>query len=150
MTVYTGAESTLVDDFILLRLVGTHGASLDAISPNLSQRVFLDYAPEGTPYPFIIFQALTPPEDVRGVGIIRVMVDTLYLVKAVAQGSDYDALRPVVSVIDAAMTEDEPVDMAGGILLTSVRQREFRLVEIENGKQFRHLGGEFRIQAQAA
>lgn len=150
MSVYTGAESTLVDAWIRQRLGVTAAASLDAISAGLSTRVFLDFAPEGTPYPFIIFQALTPPSDVRGVGIIRVMVDTLYLVKAVAQGTDYDALRPVVSVIDGALTQQDPVDMAGGILLTSVRDREFRLVEIENGKQFRHLGGEFRIQAQAA
>lgn len=150
MTVYTGAESTLVDDWIRLALGTTHAADLDAISPGLSTRVFLDFAPETTPYPFIIFQALTPPRDVRGVGIIRVMVDTLYLVKAVAQGTNYDALRPVVTVIDRALTKGDPVDMAGGIMLVSTRTSEFRLVEIENGKQFRHLGGEYRIQAQAA
>lgn len=145
---YLGAEQVLVDAWVEAR-IALQGAALEAISIGLSTRVFADFAPEGTIYPFIIYQCQSPPRDVRGVGVSRVMVDTLYIVKAVAQASSYAPLAPVAKVIDAAMTSAAGSAVADGAIFASVREEGFHMVEIEAGKQYRHLGGQYRIQAQA-
>lgn len=144
---YVGAEQVLCDEYVQQRLA-TKAAELDAISTGLSTRIFEDVAPVGTDYPFIVWQCQTPPRDVRGVGTFRVMVDTLYVVKAVAQATSYAPLAPVAAVIDAAMTSSTGATVDDGLVFTSVRNDQFALREISEGTQFRHLGGEYRIQAQ--
>lgn len=90
MGIYTGAEQALTDAWVEGRL-----KAFDTITPGLGDRIFLDVAPEGTPYPFVVYQCQEPPRDVRGVGSFRVMVDTLYVAKAVAQVSSYrDSVDP--------------------------------------------------------
>lgn len=148
MNTYLGAEQVLTDLWVQQQLA-TKSADFDTISPGLSARIFLDYAPEGTPYPFVIYQCQSPPRDVRGVGVVRVMVDTLYIVKAVAQVTSYQPLAPVARVIDAAMTSATGSPVVDGMVLASVREEGFNLLEIEGGTQYRHLGGQYRIHAQA-
>jgi hypothetical protein len=121
---------------------------LNAIQTGLSDKVFLEYAPEGTAYPFIIFQCQSPPRDVRGVGVTRVFVDTLYVVKAVAQTDSYAELAPVANVIDQAMTSQVGAPVGDGAVFSSIREEGFNLIEVDQGTQFRHLGGSYRIQAQ--
>ena len=147
MSTYVGAEQALTDLWVANRL--KTNAAFDTISPGLSQRVFGHFAPPGTPYPFIIFQTASPPRDVRGVGVIRVMVDTLYIVKAVAQVDSWVALAPVARQIDVSMTAPSVSAVADGFVLASVREEQFSLVEVDDGKQYRHLGGQYKIQAQA-
>lgn len=146
---YLGAELVLFDLWIEQQLA-TKAVELDAIAPGLSTRVFSDVAPPGTLYPFIVFQCQDPPRDVRGVGVSRVMVDTLYVVKAVSQTTTYAPLAPIAKVIDAAMTSSAGSAVEDGLVLASVRDNQFALTEIENGTQYRHLGGAYKMQAQAA
>ena len=145
---YEGAEAALVDAWIEYRL-GLLAESLDDINDGLSERIFSDYAPKNTPYPFIIYQCQDPPRDIRGVGVSRVMVDTLYVVKAVTETDTYETLRPIAQVIDTALTSNVPITIGDGEVLSSVRQNQFRLAEIDAGVQIRNLGGEYQIYAQA-
>ena len=147
-TIYAGAEQAMVSLWVAGQLAA-QATDLDAISAGLSGRIFEDFAPEGTPYPFIIFQCQSPPRDIRGVGVSRVMVDTLYIVKAVAQVSSYAPLAPVAKVIDAAVTSAQGSPVADGNVFSSVRDSQFAMVEIDSGKQYRHFGGQYKIQAQA-
>lgn len=147
MTTFVGAEQAMVDLWVLARLQG-QAAALDDIDAGLSTRIFQDYAPEGTKYPFIIWQCQDPPRAVRGVGVFVVMVDTLYVVKAVSQVDSYAPLAPIAKVIDSAMTTSTGSAVEDGFVLTSVRDRQFALVERGQGTQFRHFGGEYSIQAQ--
>lgn len=150
MSTYTGAEQVLVDIWVQDQLE-SKAAELDAIATGLSTRIFQNFAPEGTPYPFIVWQCQDPPRDVRGVGTFRVMIDTLYLVKAVFQGTSYIPLAPIARVIDDAMTSASGSAVGGdGLVLASVREQQFAMTEVESGIQFRHFGGEYKIQAQAA
>lgn len=144
---YLGAEEALIDDWVMGKLKAN--LAFDAIAAGLSTRVFNRYAPPGTDYPFIIFQAASPVRDVRGVGVVRVMVDTLYIVKAVAQVESYTPLIPVAREIDRAMTSASPNAVADGFVLASVREEQFSLVEVDGGKQYRHFGGQYKIHAQA-
>jgi hypothetical protein len=148
MGIYAGAEQALVTAWVQER-VQSVADDLELISPGLSDRVFEDFAPQGfAVYPFIIVQCQSPPRDVRGVGVSRVMVDTLYIVKAVAQVDSYAPLAPIASVIERALTSPTGGPVADGEVFTSVREEQFAMVEIEAGKQYRHFGGLFKIQAQ--
>lgn len=147
---YVGAEQAMVD--VWIDAVLKAHAAFDTISTGLSQRVYPQVAPDGVKYPFIVYQAQTPPHDVRGVGPNRVMVDTLYVVKAVAQVASYDALAATAHEIDAVMTQGEPQTVPGnlGTILCSMREDGFSLTESESGTLYRHLGGVYRVLAQAA
>ena len=147
MGTYLGAEQVLCDLYVEQRLA-TVAADLDLIATDLSQRIYEDVAPADASYPFIVWQCQSPPRDVRGVGTFRVMVDTLYVVKAVTQASSYAPLAPIAKVIDSAMTNAEGSVVSDGLVFTSVRDDQFSMREISEGTQFRHLGGEYRIQAQ--
>lgn len=156
MGTYTGAEQAMVSAWVEAQIKSpTVAAELEALvisglpMTGLSARVFEDFAPEGTPYPFIIFQCQSPPRDVRGVGTTRVMVDTLYVVKTVAQVMSYAPLAPVAKVLDNAITTSVGGPVADGLVFTAVREEQFALNEIDSGKQYRHFGGVYRIHAQA-
>ena len=144
---YVGAEQVLTDVYVQQRLLSS-AVELEAISPGLSTRIYEEVAPSDARYPFIVWQCQSPPRDVRGVGTFRVMVDTLYIVKAVSQSVSYAPLAPVASVIDRAMTNPEGSNVGDSIVLTSVRNDQFSMRESAEGTEIRHLGGEYRIQAQ--
>lgn len=149
MSTYVGAEQAMVDLWVESRFADPLiAADLEAIATGLSERLFPDFAPKGTPYPFIIYQCQDAPRVIRGVGTFAVMVDTLYVVKAVSQVDSYAPLAPIARVIDAAMTSSTGSAVEDGFVLTSVRDRQFALVEVDQGTQFRHFGGEYSIQAQ--
>lgn len=149
MGVYEGAEQALTDDWVRSRFIDPLiVAELEAISVGLADRIFLEVAPDSAPYPFIVFQCQSPPRDIRGVGISRVMVDTLYVVKAVGSVASYAPLVPVANAIDRAMTSAEGSAIYDGHVFSCIRSEQFSLVTREQGEIFRHLGGEFRIQAQ--
>jgi hypothetical protein len=147
MAEYVGAEQVMTDLYVVNRLAA-QAAALDGISAGLSERIFEEVAPDDALYPFIVWQCQSPPRDVRGVGSFRVMVDTLYIVKAVAQGTSYAPLVPVARVIDGAMTNTTGTAVGDGHVFTSTRNDQYSLREPAEGTEFRHLGGEYRIQAQ--
>lgn len=115
---------------------------------HVGSRIYNSYAPAEAPSPVVVFQHQSM-RDVRGVGSARIMVDTLYVVKAIAQGADYEALRPLARGIDVALTKPNGGAVSGGLVITAVREEPFALIDIDDGRQFRHLGGIFRVYAQA-
>jgi hypothetical protein len=148
VTDYHGAEEALIDEWVRLKL--TNHTAFNVLFTGLTGRVFNRYAPSGTTYPYIIFQAQTPPDVVRGVGDAEVMVDTIYIVKAVAQADSFAPLANVAAAIRTAMVYPNGDSLTGGSIFTSRYEKQFSMVEPEATKQYRHLGGEFRIQAQAS
>lgn len=146
---YQGAEQVITDLYVQARLATVDTiVDLEAIDIGLSTRVYEDVAPNDARLPYIVWQCQSPPRDVRGVGTFRVMVDTLYIVKGVSQGTSYAPLAPVAAAIDRAMTNSTGSAVEDGMVLTSVRNDQFSLREVAEGTEFRHLGGEYRIQAQ--
>jgi hypothetical protein len=148
---YVGAESAMIDIWVENQLKVVHAALFEAIDVGLSQRVYPDMAPQGIEYPFIVFQQQVTPEVVRGVGSAEVMVDTIYIVKAIAQGTTDGPLAPVASAIHDALVSNNGEAIIGGIgtIFTCHYKSQFKLTTAEQGSQFRHLGGAYRIQAQA-
>lgn len=148
MGVYLGAEQAMVDQWVEARLAA-ETVALEAISVGLAGRVYNMLAPTGAKYPYVVYQCQVTPRDVRGVGVSRVMVDTLYVVKAVTQTTTYDRLAPIARVIDTAMTSEAGSPVADGFVLSSAREEGFSLTESVEGTQIRNLGGIYRIHAQA-
>lgn len=147
MAEYEGAEQVLCDIWVRGRLESI-SEDLNLIAAGLSARIYQDYAPKGVEWPVIVFQCQDPPRDVRGVGVSTVMVDTLYLVKAIAQADDYGVLAPIATAMHRAMTTSTGSAVGDGSVLTSVRREQFSMVEVDEGEQFRHFGGIYGIQAQ--
>jgi hypothetical protein len=147
MTSYAGQEQVLVDLWIESALFA-YTDQLEAIATGLSDRIYHDAARQGTEWPVIIYQCQTPPRVIRGVGTTTIMVDTLYVVKAVAQTLTYESIGPIAQVIDIALTSAEGGQIGGGYVLTSIRNNQFSMIEDAMGTQFRHLGGLYQINAQ--
>lgn len=116
------------------------------------KRIFADQADPGTTGLTVIFGVLSPDDVLTATGGERVMVDALYLVKAVASQDDAEdwlgVLRDAARRIDAVLHKAAGT-AAGGFVFSCIRQRPFRLVENdEAGVQHRHRGGEYRLLIQ--
>lgn len=140
---YAGAEAALVGNWISATLLAD--ATLVGL---VSTKVFEDLAPNGTPFPYVVFNVQDAPYVVRGVGLAEVMVDTIFTVKAVAQVSSYDVLAPHASAIRAALVTAETQAPTGGLIFTCSYERQVAYAEGRGAEQVRHLGGEYKIQAQ--
>jgi hypothetical protein len=148
MTNYAGAEEALIDKWVLETLQAH--TPFDTLSAGLTGRIYDRLAAAGTRFPYIIFQAQTPPVVSRGIGDVTVLVSTIYIVKAVAQTSTYDTLAPVAAAIKDAMSAPNGATADGGLIFATSYEGGFSLVESESSTQYRHLGGQYRIQAQAS
>lgn len=140
---YIGAEVSIIDAWVVAQLSSTVG-----VTNLVGSRIYNQYAPTNADYPFIIFQQQTL-RDVRGVGGVRIMVDSLYVVKGISQGNDFAQLGVLATAIDTALNIPPGGSVTGGYVMASVREEPFALTEVEDGKQFRHMGGIYRIHAQA-
>lgn len=147
MSLYVGAETCLIDDW-LVSVLGTPGAPVAALAGVGVTGVYDHFAKPGTPYPYVIFQRMSDL-DVGGVGPNRWMINAVYIVKAVAEVDSFDPLKPVAHEIDL-LVQAKTVPFGGGFITGVNREGSHRLVEYEGGSQARQLGGEYRIYAQAA
>jgi Protein of unknown function (DUF3168) len=140
---FVGTEQNLIDIWLQ--------ATLDAdvtLTGLLNGGVHDHLAPPTAEYPFIVYQNQTTV-DVGGTGAGVWMVDTLYLVKSIARVDDFEALRPLNARIHALL-EGVTTAVSGGFITGCRRVSQFRMVESIEGKQVRHLGGLYRVFAQAS
>ena len=143
----TGAERVVVDAWIPAAIL-TAAAQLEAISVGLSTRVYEGVAPLSAKYPYIVFQSQSDPTDVRGVGVVTVMVQATYLVKVIA-ATDYPSIGQIVSIINSVLvTSTGATPSVGGRILSSVKNTGFSLNEIYDGVQLRNLGAVYGIFVQ--
>jgi len=136
-------ELLRVDQWLVARLKGD--ATLNTA---VGGRVFRFVAPAGTAFPYVLYN-YSGGHDVIGVGPARVMVDTVYTVKAVSQACSPAALQPIVDRIDAILHGSTGgVAGADGLVLAAVRETPLAYVEVADGMQYQHVGASFRIWAQ--
>jgi len=129
-------HATLTGDATLVALLATGAGYLDG--------VYKDEAPAGAGYPFVRFGYLGGV-DVEGQKAHRILHSGLWLVAGVAQAREYDSAiadRLDVLLHRASGTADD------GIIFSSTRDAPFRLSENDEGTDYRHLGGQYRILCQ--
>lgn len=123
-----------------------YDATLQAL---VGSRVYADRAPLGATLPAVVFQQQAAVDVTTGPGVARIMTNTLYLVRGVAEGGSYTPLLPVEARIDELLqgASGSPV---GAQVLHCHREAPFRLVERTDGIEIRHLGGLYRCWVSAA
>jgi len=125
--------SRLSGDGVLASLVGS--------------RIFGQIAPRDAEYPLVVFQ-FQGGHDVGGVNATRIMTQEVYLVKAAAKSSSFDTLKPIAARCDELLHGARGAT-TDGVILACVREQPIKLVEIEDGVQYRILGGIYRIYCGA-
>lgn len=93
----------------------------------------------------VTVQHQAPSDDVRQRGY-RVMARALFVVKASVAGESYTPLEPAADRIDSALHNQRGA-AADGLWVEAVRLSPIAYPEVAGAKQFRHLGGLYRLLA---
>lgn len=139
-----GNEVTRVDRWLQATLTGS-----TAVTGPLGDGVngvHADVAPPGAKHPLVIHQ-FQGGADVRGAGPFRIMLNGLWVVKVIGETRDILELEPIDDAIDALL-QGASGAAADGLIFSSVREYPLTLAERDNGHDYRHLGGAYRVLAQ--
>ena len=83
--------------------------------------------------------------DIRGVGPSRLGVNGLWLVRVVAETLSFGGnLLTAADRIDVLLQAASGT-VTAGVVWACVREEPFQLVETKDGRQWRHLGGQYRV-----
>jgi hypothetical protein len=140
-------ETFRAEQWLYSLLSGDTGAG--GVSTLVGGRIYAYIAPSGAAYPLVVFSHQAG-HDVRGVGTTRIMASMVYQVKAIGKGSaaNFGAVKAVADRIDALL-QGSSGSVADGYVVSCVRETPVSYVETNGSDVFSHLGGLFRIQAQA-
>lgn len=143
-------ELTRASEWIYSKLVAASAVTA-IVGSGSAARIYADVAPPGASWPFVIFQH-QGSVDVTGQNPgTRVLVSSLWTVKAVARGESYAALATLADALDAALqaasgTADDAT------IYSCVREQPLQFAELDEsstpGGQWRHLGAIWRILVQ--
>ena len=139
-------DTTSVDEWLQDTLEAN--AAIQAAFATYDQpvQVYDTLAPAGIDYPWVLFD-LSSTLDTNGIGPnARVLTVNTYRVRAVARVSTYRA--PVLTALAGAI-EAALLASVGGAVLGVRRESEYRFTESADGRQIRHLGGNYTIWAKA-
>jgi hypothetical protein len=121
-----------------------HGdSSLVAAAPG---GIYADMAPLGVTGVYVTY-ALMAGSDVLTISGVRMLMRALYVVRATGEGNSYSVVTTAADRIDALLKRTSG-STSGGLILSCVREEPVRYGELVDGKQFRHLGGLYRIQIE--
>lgn len=113
----------------------------------VSTRFYADEAPDKAAFPFVQWNLLSSV-DVRGQGPNSIMLNCLYLVKAVGKTRSYGDLLPITKRVRELIDGKGGDTLAGDHIFSCSREEGFRLPEYLNGVSYRHLGAVYRIFVQ--
>lgn len=99
--------------------------------------------------PWTVFSAQSPGVVVGGVGAFEVMVNQLWLIRTICEGGSFATLRAASNRVYALLHGKNYVARPTGTILSCIREETFRSEEVRGGREFRHLGGIYRIYAQS-
>jgi len=112
----------------------------------VGQRIYGYVAPEDAALPYVVYSHQAG-HDVQGVGPARIMANLIYQVKAIGSGSSFVPLRAIADRIDALLQGASGGAVDGRVLMC-IREQPIEYVEIDDGIQYRHVGGIYRLWVQ--
>lgn len=122
-------------------------SSDSTLNTAVSGRIYAEEAPQGAPAPMVIFANLGGSTRVRTFG--RHVLTSLYLVRAIAEGSSFDAITPIADRIDVLMVVPDGGTVVDGVRITRVRiDQPHQRKDSSEGKPVVYLGGIYRIDYQ--
>ena len=111
----------------------------------VSGRIWQDVAKQNTVFPYVLF-GFQGGQDVRGLGIVRLLTRPLYFVKLVFTGSQTSAVRTAFNEIDEAMGYVS-VDVSESYVISARRFSLLHYVERDaDSKPIFHRGGLYRLE----
>ena len=135
-----GAETLIIEGWLDSRL------QLDLVLAELvGDRIYGHLAPPEAAHPLVVFTA-QGPRDIRGVGTARIMIDALYQVKGIDRGRSFAPLEPIARRLDELLHGASGATDAGWVL-GCVREEPISYSEVDDGTEYRHLGGLYRFWA---
>jgi hypothetical protein len=102
-------------------------------------------ADTGTPYPIVRYESLSTRIVGTATGGGEVMLNSLWLVRGVIDGNSYAPLLGIAERIQALLAGSETTVTSLGTIESCVREEAFQQAEETGGKQYRHLGGIYRV-----
>lgn len=102
-------------------------------------------APESFGFPFVTFQFMSG-RDLMEIASIRIWTNMIWLVKVVGETADISTLDAIWARIDVLLHRGSGTPAAGTVW-ACVRESTFELPETIQGKQYRSLGGTYRLYA---
>ncbi len=137
------AEIAGIREWIATQLEGSSD-----ITDVVNARIWPDNARNNPTFPYVVFHSVTPidlPVFGDGPGTVR----SDWLVKAVGEGRGYDVIEPLADAIHAALNRQSG-SVTGYEIVGCYRTAPFSMPEQDEGKEWRHLGGYYRITLQEA
>lgn len=126
---------TLDGDATLMGLLGS------------GERIHEQPAAQESAFPFVTFQLQSDVDIMTADTRNRIMSDQLWLVRATDATASFATLKTIANRIDVLL-QNANGSADGATVFHCSREESFRLTEIDNGKQYRHLGGIYRIIIQ--
>jgi hypothetical protein len=115
------------------------------IGGTAAPRIYHEIIPQSADLPSVVYQMMTSIDE-NAIGARGPTVQQ-WQVKGVAQGQTYNALRTVADQIDVALHRVHGTATTAGIVTASERIEEVMYGEASDGREYRHLGGIYRIYA---
>lgn len=147
-----GDEGVAIAEWLITTL-GSDAEIADALDLGpgepASERIWEGVAPEGTPWPVLLFTVV----DLNDVPVIgpgpRAHVNALVDVKAVDEAASYARCKPLARRLSDVLVGSHNAALAdGGLLLTCTRRSGIQYPDESGGVQYRHLGATFAVLVQ--
>jgi hypothetical protein len=106
--------------------------------------VYMDEAPEGATYPFLIMQMLSDI-DVKGIGAEVVIVDAVYQIRWVGETESYQDAKTALDRVDVLLHKQTGTQDDATITACSRDGTRVRFKETTNGRHYRHRGVNYRV-----
>ena len=147
-----GDEGVAILEWLITTLSGDDqlAAALDlGVGEPIGNRLWEGVAPEGTPFPVVIF-TVGEPQDVGGVGPgPRTMTRALVDVTVVDEAEGYGRIKAPARRLSVLLNGSHNTAVAdGGTVLTCLRRSGIQYPEQVNGVQYRHLGATYEVLTQ--
>ncbi len=113
-------------------------------------RIYSEEAPLGAASPMVVFAHLGGSSRLRTLGGDH-MLTSLYLVRAITEGSSFDAITPMADRIDAVLTVPNGGTVVDGVRITQIRvDQSHQRKDASEGVPVVYLGAIYRVDYQPA
>lgn len=134
-------ELVNVDEWVYTVLAG------DAtVAAACGTRIWADAMPDRTGLPAVVFQHQATVPDTTTFDGNRILTQTLMLARCIDQATSWTGtVRAVADAIDSALHQAAGSTVDGVQVATCIREQPWRLLDVVDGRQYRHMGGLYRI-----
>ena len=123
--------------------------TMQSLLPQIGDRIFYGPAPQGTAYPLVRMEILSPGGDLIVLGGARVWASPLFLVYAAVNKPSTGSIEPIADRIDALLHNASGV-VTNGVVWSVLRERPFDLPDTSAVPGISRLGGEYRMLVSQA